>query len=95
MSTSPKLIPPALLGASDRWMGGDSDCAAAGRSDRGRSSSSRSPKSAESTGGALGAATGVPDELGGDSCGRSISPKSPNEAEFEPGVARATGWGVG
>ena len=67
MSTSPKLIPPALFGESDRSTGGANDCAGAGRIDRRRSSSSMSPKSAESTGDALGTAAGVLDELGGDS----------------------------
>ena len=89
------FIPPALFGASERRIGGDSDCAGGGRTER-RSSSSRSLKSADSTGGALDAAMGVRDELGGDSCGRSISPKSPNAAESTPGCRTwAAGCGGG
>src|ERR1019366_6873352 len=87
MSTSPKLIPPAAFGASERIAGGAIDVEPGGRTDRRRSSSSRSLKSAGSTGGPLDDAARARGELGGDSCGKSISPKRPNadSAAFWPG----------
>src|ERR1019366_3499849 len=91
MSTSPKFIPPAAIGASDRTPGGAIDATAGGRTDRRRSSSSRSPKSAGAHGGARVTARGR-GELGGDSCGRSISPNSPkaDSAAFCPAETGAT-----